>query len=118
MVNTFNTFNNVSPRQHGQVNEMDITITARDGKEVKVGDKCVFATPRGTSVMIITEIRDADAVYAKSATDSGTRWACNILRHATEKECENLNARLEYEREFSEWYNDKIKNRYGQNQRL
>lgn len=88
---------------------MNITINARNGERVKVGDICVFATPRGTQAMKITEIRDADAVYAKGVTDSGARWVCNILRHATEEESELLMERLEYERAFSEWYNKNIK---------
>ena len=95
---------------------MDGRMYARNGERFKVGDICVFATLRGTEVMKITEAVEDGIVYAKGGTDSGARWTCNILRHATEKECENLNARLEYEREFSEWYNEKIKNRYGQNQ--
>lgn len=97
---------------------MDDKILARNGESVRIGDICVFATLRGTEVMKITEAVEDGVVYAKGVTDSGTRWTCNILRHATEKECENLNARLEYEREFSEWYNDKMKNRHGQNKRL
>lgn len=91
---------------------------ARNLKEVKVGDICVFATLRGTEVMKITEAVEDGVVYAKGVTDSGTRWTCNILRHATEEESELLMERLEYERAFSEWYNKNIINRYEQNKRL
>lgn len=96
---------------------MNITINARNGERVKVGDLCVFATLKGAEVMKITEIRDADVVYAKGVTDSGARWVCNILRHATEKESENLMERLRYESEFSEWYNKQNKLYYGKKNR-
>ena len=95
---------------------MNITINARNGERVKVGDVCVFATLKGTEVMKIPEAVEDGVVYAKGVTDSGTRWTCNILRHATEEESELLMDRLEYERAFSEWYNKNITNRYGQNQ--
>ena len=97
---------------------MDEKILARNGESVRIGDICVFATFKGTEVMKITEAVEDGVVYAKGVTDSGTRWTCNILRHATEEESELLMERLEYERAFSEWYNKNIKNRYGQNQRL
>lgn len=95
---------------------MDNKILARNGESVRIGDICVFATLRGTEVMKITEAVEDGVVYAKGVTDSGTRWTCNILRHATEEESELLKERLEYERAFSEWYNKNITNRYGQNQ--
>lgn len=89
---------------------------ARNLREVKVGDICVFATLRGTEVMKITEAVEDVVVYAKGVTDSGRRWTCNILRHATEEESVLLMERLRYEREFSEWYNKK-KNDYGKKNR-
>lgn len=88
---------------------MDGRMCARNGERVKVGDICVFATLRGTEVMKITEAVEDGVVYAKGVTDSGARWTCNILRHATEEESELLMERLEHERAFSEWYNKNIK---------
>lgn len=89
---------------------MDDKILARNGESVRVGDICVFATLRGTEVMKINGTPESGVVSAKGVTDSGRRWACNILRHATDKESKILRERLEYERAFSEWYNkNKIK---------
>lgn len=88
---------------------MDEKILARNGESVRIGDICVFATLRGTEVMKITGMPESGVVSAKGVTDSGRRWTCNILRHATEEEIKLLMERLDYERAFSEWYNKNIK---------
>lgn len=92
-------------------------ILARNGDKVRVGDICVFITPRGTEVMKITEARDTCSVYAKGVTDSGSRWVCNILRKANADESRLLREILEKEAEFTKWYNQNIM-RYGHKEDL
>lgn len=50
----------------------------RDGQEIKVGHKYMFADLKGNNVYIVTEVLDKDSVRVDDFYKS-TRWACNAL---------------------------------------
>ncbi len=51
---------------------------ARNGQEIKVGHKYMFATLYGDIVFTVIEIIDSDAVRINDHWKS-SRWACNAL---------------------------------------
>lgn len=51
---------------------------ARNGQEIKIGAKYMFAEIAGNIIRTVTEIIDADAVRINDHWGS-SRWACNAL---------------------------------------